>query len=74
MAKLPSYPPTKPKVSAATVASSVTVIVLYVLGGVPLFAAMPGEVRGALLVLVTAAATWAAGWLKRDTLLPEDEA
>ena len=60
------YPATDPKVTAASVASSVTVIVLYVLGNLPLVSGLPGEVRGALLVLVTAAATWGAGWLKAN--------
>lgn len=65
------YPATNPKVTAASVASSVTVIVLYVLAQVSVFASLPGEVKGALLVLVTAGATWGAGWLKRNTLEPD---
>ena len=65
---MPPSSPISPKVSSATVAAAVTTLVMYVIGQVPFVAAMPAVVQGALLVLVSAGATFGAGYLRTDPL------
>lgn len=60
--------PVSPKVTTAAVTSAVTVVTMYLLGLVPFIASWPSEVKGALLVLVTAAVTYGASYLRRDPL------
>ena len=60
--------PVSPKVTAATVTAAATSLVMYLLAQVPFIAAMPAYVQGALLVIVTGAVTYVAGYLKRDPL------
>lgn len=60
--------PISPKVSSATIATAVTTLVMYVLGQVSFIAAMPAVVQGAVLVLVSTGATFAAGYLVTDPL------
>ena len=66
MAETPT--PVSPKVTAATVTAAVTTLVLYLLAQVAFIAAMPAYVQGALLVIVTGAVTYVAGYLRRDPL------
>lgn len=60
--------PVSPKVTATSTTAAVVVILMHLLGQLDLIAAWPGEVRLALLVLVTAAVTFVAGYLTRDPL------
>lgn len=60
--------PTSPKVTVSTVTGAATVVVLYLLGQIPVFADLNETVKGAILVIVTAGLTYAAGWLKSDPL------
>lgn len=66
MAEIPT--PVSPKVTAASVTSAVTVLVMYLLHLVPFIAAFPVPVQGALLVIVTGAVTYVAGYVRRDPL------
>ena len=60
--------PTSPKVTASTTGAAAAALLMYLLGLLPVVDAMPDAVKGALLVLVTAAVSYAAGWLKSDPL------
>lgn len=63
--------PVSPKVTAATVTSGVVTLVMYLLAQIPAVAGMPAAAQGALLVIVTAAVTYAAGYVVRDPLRAE---
>lgn len=60
--------PVSPKVTTAGVTTAGVTLVMYLLGQWSFVAQMPGPVQGALLVLVTAAATFAAAYTKGDPL------
>jgi hypothetical protein len=60
--------PVSPKVTASTVTAGVVTLVMYLLAQIPAVGAMPAAAQGALLVIVTAAVTYAAGYVTRDPL------
>lgn len=60
--------PVSPKVTVATVTTAVVTLVMYLLDQLAFVAAMPGLVRGALLVLITAGVTGIAAYWKKDPL------
>ncbi len=60
--------PVSPKVTSATLTTAAVTLVMYVLGQISFVADMPELVKGALLVLVTAGLTFAAGYMRRDPL------
>ena len=73
MAKLPTFGPTKPKVTAAADTAMVTAFVLYLLNLIPAVASMPDAAKAGAALVIFRAATWAAGWLKRDTLAEPEQ-
>lgn len=60
--------PVSPKVTASTTGGAAATVLGYVLGTLPVIDGWPPVVRAALLVLLMAAGTFAAGYLKRDPL------
>lgn len=65
MANTPKTP-TSPKVKAGSIGSAVAVLVLYLLGRIEAVGDLPTAVAGAVTVLVVAAVTYVAGYVKRD--------
>lgn len=55
-----------PKVTAATGGSALGVVLAWLVTLVPGLDHAPAEVQAAVVVLVIAAVTFAAGWLKSD--------
>lgn len=55
-----------PKVLAASASSAVAVVIGWVLTLVPVVKDAPTEVHAAIVVLLVAVATFAAGYIKRD--------
>lgn len=55
-----------PKVASASSASAVAVVVAFIVGQVPVLRDAPTEVQAALITLLVAAVTFAAGYIKRD--------
>lgn len=57
---------TSPKVTVASITAAVVTLAMYLLNQIPAIESMPEEPKGALLVIVAGAVTFAAGWLKPD--------
>lgn len=56
-----------PKVATATGGSAVAVVLAWVLSQIPVVDHAPPAVQAALALVLISAATFAAGYLKRDT-------
>jgi hypothetical protein len=63
--------PIESKVTAATVATAVTGLVLWVLGKLVFRGDVPEPVAGAVLTVVPAIAAFVAGWWARHTPRPD---
>ena len=60
--------PVSPKVVAATTATGVVTLLMYLLAQLEFVAQMPDGAKAALLVIVTGVVTYVAGWLRTDPL------
>lgn len=58
--------PVSPKVTSATIGASAATVAGYLLEQVPFIAHAPQQVQSSLLILVIAAGTFGAGYIKRD--------
>lgn len=62
---------TESKVTRSAIAAALVTLALYGLSFVPFVADMPAAASGAVLVLVTAAVTYAVGWAAPHTPRPD---
>ena len=66
---LPSFGPTKPKVTTNSAAAALVFIIMHFVGDY-----MDPDLQVAVGTLAVYLVALGTGWLKKDTLLPEDDA